>query len=93
MSPRVPSSSVGRPNYSSAFVASGTAASVTVGPLTADIGYHWQARARDDGAVTSDWVSFPGAPGNAESEVDFSVATPPRNSCSRSSRVAPSPEP
>jgi hypothetical protein len=68
---------VGRPNYSGAFVASGTTASVTVGPLTANTGYHWQARARDDAADTSDWVPFPTGPGNAETDADFSVQPPP----------------
>lgn len=68
---------LGRPNYSSAFVASGTVASVTVGPLTANTAYHWQARARDDGADTSAWVSFPEGPGNAETDADFVVQAPP----------------
>lgn len=66
-----------RPNYSSSFVASGTVASVTVGPLTATTGYHWQARARDDGADTSAWVPFPEGPGNAETDADFVVQAPP----------------
>lgn len=66
-----------RPSYSSPFVASGTVASVTVGPLTAPTGYHWQARARDDGADTSAWVPFPEGPGNAETDADFLVQAPP----------------
>ena len=66
-----------QPNFSSAFVASGTTASVTVGPLAASTGYHWQARARDDGAATSAWVRFPEGPGNAETDADFVVQTPP----------------
>ncbi|HMA41258.1 MAG TPA: hypothetical protein VKP10_14380 [Gemmatimonadales bacterium] len=66
-----------QPNYSSAFVPSGTTASVTVGPLAASTGYHWQARARDDGAATSAWVRFPEGPGNAETDADFVVQAPP----------------
>ncbi|HEY6107381.1 MAG TPA: hypothetical protein VIV56_00635 [Gemmatimonadales bacterium] len=66
-----------QPNFSSPLVASGTVASVTVGPLAASTGYHWQARARDDGAATSAWVRFPEGPGNAETEPDFVVQAPP----------------
>lgn len=66
-----------QPNYSGALVPSGTTASVTVGPLAASTGYHWQARARDDGAATSAWVRFPEGPGNAETDADFVVQAPP----------------
>lgn len=66
-----------QPNSSSPFVASGTVASVTVGSLVAGTGYHWQARARDDGAATSAWVRFPEGPGNAETDADFTVQTLP----------------
>jgi hypothetical protein len=65
------------PNYLGAFVPSGTTASVTVGPLAASTGYHWQARARDDGAATSAWVRYPEGPGNAETDADFVVQPPP----------------
>ena len=68
---------LGQPNYASSLVASGTTASVTVGPLPADTGYHWQARARDDAGATGAWVPFPGAPGNAETEADFLLQSPP----------------
>ncbi len=69
----------GRPNYSSPLGASGTTASVTVGPLSENIGYHWQARARDDGGRTSAWIAFPDAPGNPETDPDFTyeVQHPP----------------
>jgi hypothetical protein len=69
---------VDQPNYSSPFTPSGKAASVTVGPLTANTSYHWQARARDDGGATSGWVAFPEGPGNAETEADFRVQPPAR---------------
>jgi hypothetical protein len=68
---------VDQPGYSSALVASGAPASVTIGPLGANSAYHWQARARDAAGATSPWVSFPGAPGNAETEPDFNVQPPP----------------
>jgi hypothetical protein len=67
---------VDQPNYSSPFTASGKSASVTVGPLTANTGYHWQARARDNGGAMSGWVAFPEGPGNAETEADFRVQPP-----------------
>ena len=66
-----------QPNFSSAFVPSGTTSSVTVGPLAASTDYHWQARARDDGAAMSAWVRFPEGPGNAETDADFVVQAPP----------------
>src|SRR5512144_2701609 len=67
---------VDQPNYSSSFTASGKSASVTVGPLTANTSYHWQARAQDDGGAMSGWVAFPEGPGNAETEADFRVQPP-----------------
>jgi hypothetical protein len=52
---------------------------VTVGPVSENVGYHWQAQARDDGGRTSGWVAFPEAPGNPESDPDFTyrVLAPP----------------
>ena len=67
---------VDQPNYSSPVTASGKSASVAVGPLTANTGYHWQARARDNGGAMSGWVAFPEGPGNAETEADFRVQPP-----------------
>lgn len=61
----------GAPTYSSPLGPSGATASVAAGPLTENVGYHWQARARDDGNRVSGWVSFPEAPGNPETDPDF----------------------
>jgi hypothetical protein len=61
----------GQPNYSSQFVATNTTATATVGPLTANTSYHWQARARNTAGRTSAWLSFPEPPGNPESDADF----------------------
>jgi hypothetical protein len=62
----------GVPTASSAWVASGTPASVTVGGLAGT--YHWQVRSADASGGVSAWASF-GA--NAEADVDFEAAAAP----------------
>lgn len=66
-----------QPNYSSGSVASGATALVSVGPLADHVGYHWQARTRDNTGIASAWVSFPISPPNAETDVDFGFPTQP----------------
>jgi hypothetical protein len=65
------------PTHTAAPTASGVLASITLAAL-ADGSYHWQARARDDAAQASAWVSYGG---NAETSTDFSItattAVPP----------------
>src|SRR5207249_5216218 len=61
----------GTSSGSGASVAGGGTASATVGGLSDNTAYHWQARAVDQGGGTSGWVSFGG---NAESDPDFRVA-------------------
>jgi hypothetical protein len=56
------------PNSSGPPVPSGTTATTVLGPLAANTGYHWQARARDNTGNTSAWVAFGG---NPESDADF----------------------
>jgi hypothetical protein len=69
----------GQPTSSSPLGPSGSTATVTVGPVIENVGYHWRAQARDDGGRTSGWVTFPEAPGNPESDPDFTyrVLSPP----------------
>jgi len=69
----------GRPTASSPLGPSGSTATVTVGPLSEDVGYHWQAQTRDDQGRTSGWVAFPESPGNPETDPDFTyrVLPPP----------------
>ena len=69
----------GQPTASSPLGPSASTATVTVGPVSENVGYHWQAQARDDGGRTSGWVAFPEAPGNPESDPDFTyrVLAPP----------------
>lgn len=61
----------GQPNYASPFVPSNSTASVTVGSLTINTSYHWQARARDFSGHASAWVPFPVSPSNPETDPDF----------------------
>ena len=61
------------PSGSSVQVSSGTTTTVTVGSLSDDTDYHWQARTVDDTGLESAWVSFGG---NGEDEADFSVSVP-----------------
>src|SRR5437016_4051858 len=61
----------GTSSGSGASVAGGGTASATVGGLSDNTAYHWQARAVDQGGGTSGWVSFGG---NAETDPDFRVA-------------------
>ena len=61
----------GTSSGSGASVAGGGTASATVGGLSDNTAYHWQARAVDQGGGTSAWVSFGG---NAETDPDFRVA-------------------
>ena len=69
----------GQPTASSPLGSSGSTATVTVGPVSENVGYHWQAQTRDDQGRTSGWVAFPEAPGNPETEPDFTyrVLQPP----------------
>lgn len=69
----------GQPTASSPLGPSGSTATVTVGPVSENVGYHWQAQTRDDQGRTSGWVAFPDAPGNPETDPDFSyrVLPPP----------------
>ena len=53
---------------STAAVASGSVATVAVGGLVDDIGYHWQVRTCDQTSRCSGWVSFGG---NSETAADF----------------------
>ncbi len=61
------------PTDSSTFVVSGMPAPVSVGGLSDDTNYHWQARAVDAIGQASAWVAFGG---NPESGSDFGVAVP-----------------
>ncbi len=63
---------VGLPNYTSSLVPSSSTAQASVGPLTANTDYHWQARTKDSGGFTSTWVAFPISPANPETATDFS---------------------
>jgi hypothetical protein len=67
----------GLPNYSSQFVANNATAQATIGPLSVNTSYHWQARARSNAGRTSAWQSFPEPPGNPETEADFTYLLPP----------------
>jgi hypothetical protein len=69
----------GQPTASSPLGPSGGTATVTVGPVSENVGYHWQAQTRDDQGRTSGWVAFPAAPGNPETDPDFTyrVLPPP----------------
>ncbi len=51
--------------------------SLPVGPFAQDTGYHWQARTRDATGNISAWVSFPIAPPNPETDVDFGYPSLP----------------
>jgi hypothetical protein len=70
---------LGQPSYVSALVPSGSTAQASVGPLTANTDYHWQARARNNGGGASAWVAFPISPINPETAADFRypVQAPP----------------
>lgn len=68
---------VGQPNYVSPLVPGNSTAQATVGPLTANTNYHWQARATDNSGATSAWVSFPISPANPEAAADFSYQVQP----------------
>ena len=65
------------PNYSSTAVTSPAQATVSVGPLSNNTDYHWQARAKDVTNRTGAWVSFPQPTPNPENQADFSVQQPP----------------
>lgn len=67
---------IGQPNYVSSLVPSNTTASATVGPLTVNTDYHWQARARNDAGGFSAWVPFPISPPNPETDTDFRYPPP-----------------
>ena len=70
---------LGQPSYVSALVPSGSTAQASVGPLTANTDYHWQARARNNAGGASAWVAFPISPINPETAADFRypVQAPP----------------
>jgi hypothetical protein len=55
----------------SGLVASGTAATCSVGSLTPGTGYHWRLRAVDGGGAASAWASYAT---NSEDAADFTVA-------------------
>ncbi len=67
---------IGQPNYVSQLVPSNSTASATVGPLTANADYHWQARARNTAGGVSAWVPFPISPANPETDPDFTYQLP-----------------
>lgn len=63
------------PTHSTALGANGTV-QVTVAGLSDDTQYHWQARSRDNGGSTSNWVSFGGNSDLLTADPDVRVAVP-----------------